>query len=290
MIGLSADQLSRPEFAAVFGGSSIPLNARPFACVYSGFQFGSFAGQLGDGRAITLGDVPSPSDPTTTYELQLKGAGRTPYSRFADGRAVLRSSLREYVASEAMAALGVKTTRALSLVLTGGAVERDQFYDGRPALEPGAVVTRVSRCFVRFGSFELPASRGEKELAKQLADFVIRTHYRDAVPTGDYAALLHTVLQRTAATVARWQGVGFVHGVLNTDNMSVWDGETIDYGPYGWLETVDPDFTPNTTDLPGRRYSFRGQVGREKEMDCLPAVGLVSITQPLTLPFSHHPS
>ena len=263
LVGLAADQLTRPEFAAVFGGATIPPSAHPYAQNYGGHQFGSWAGQLGDGRAITLGDVASPVDSGSRFELQLKGAGRTPYSRFADGRAVLRSSLREYVASEAMAAVAIPTTRALSLVLTGGAVERDQFYDGRPSLEPGAVVTRVSRCFVRFGSFELPASRGDKELVKQLADFVIQHHYSPSVPAGDYAAFLNAILQRTAKTVARWQGVGFVHGVLNTDNLSVAgseDGcETIDYGPYGWLEAVDPDFTPNTTDIPGRRYSFRGQ-------------------------------
>jgi len=222
---------------------------------YAGHQFGSFAGQLGDGRAICLGDVeasssssssspststtsttstttllpPSPPFPTFPlpnpsqfYELQLKGAGTTPYSRFADGRAVLRSSVREFVASEAMAALGIPTTRALSLALTGDRVVRDQFYDGRAKLEPGAVVCRVSPCFVRFGSFELPAARGEPDLARALLDFVVEKHYPQLKTSANSKSpglpLLLEVAERTGKLVAAWQACGFVHGVLNTDN------------------------------------------------------------------------
>jgi len=227
-LGLDPASLTTDAFARLFSGDAVPPGAHPYAACYGGHQFGSWAGQLGDGRAICLGDVRCPDG--ARREVQLKGAGRTPYSRFADGRAVLRSSLREFVASEAVAALGIPTTRALSLVLTGAGVERDQFYDGRPALELGAVVARVSECFVRFGSFELPASRGDFGLVKQLADFMIQHHYGTAgVAAGDYEALLNAILTRNADTVAAWQAVGFVHGVLNTDNMSAL-GETIDSG------------------------------------------------------------
>ena len=220
---------------------------------------------MGDGRAISLGQVLNPHT-GERWELQLKGAGRTPYSRFADGRAVLRSSIREYVASEAMHYLGVPTTRALSLVATGDAVLRDMFYNGNAQMEAGAVVCRVSRSFIRFGTFQLPVSReNQTHLARDLADYVIRHHYPDILQahhennsTNRYAALLVAVAQRTGKLVAEWHRVGFVHGVLNTDNMSIL-GETIDYGPYGWLERFNPDFTPNTTDLPGRRYSFHAQ-------------------------------
>jgi uncharacterized protein YdiU (UPF0061 family) len=246
-LGLDPAEAGRPEFAAILAGASPLPGARPFAACYGGHQFGSWAGQLGDGRAIGLGDVPTtnpdlacPSASLTAprLELQLKGAGRTPYSRFADGRAVLRSSVREYVMSEAMAAAGVRTTRALALVASGEPVVRDQFYDGRAAAEPGAVVTRVAASFVRFGSFELPASRGDKPLARALADHVLSRHYPDLdaahpkqasddADNARYGALLTAALTRTATTVTAWQGMGWCHGVLNTDNCSIL-GDTIE--------------------------------------------------------------
>lgn len=260
MVGLHPEELDRPEFALIFSGNAPLPQSRSYAQCYGGHQFGHWAGQLGDGRAICLGQ--SVNAEGERWELQLKGAGRTPYSRMADGRAVLRSSIREYVASEAMHAMGVPTTRALSLVATGDQVLRDMFYNGNAQFEPGAVVCRVSKSFVRFGSFQLHVTRGPDQmgLTTLLADYVIRHHYPHLMEgTGNkYAAFLAEVGQRTAHLVSEWHRVGFVHGVLNTDNMSIL-GETIDYGPYGFMERFDPDFTPNTTDLPGRRYCFRDQ-------------------------------
>jgi uncharacterized protein YdiU (UPF0061 family) len=231
---------------------------RPYAARYGGHQFGVWAGQLGDGRAITLGELmPRPGE---RWELQLKGAGRTPYSRTADGRAVLRSSVREFLCSEAMHFLGVPTTRALSLVATGDIVVRDMFYDGNPMPEPGAVVCRVAPSFVRFGNFEIHASRGENELLQRLADYIITEHFKElGPPTPEvYKLWFEEVCRRTGVMIAHWMRVGFVHGVMNTDNMSIL-GLTIDYGPYGWLEGYDPAWTPNTTDLPGRRYAYGRQ-------------------------------
>eukprot|EP00884_Botryococcus_braunii_P018806 jgi/Botrbrau1/5609/Bobra.97_2s0032.1 len=261
LIGLDPAEFDRPEFAQIFSGNAqLPASdGKSYAQCYGGHQFGSWAGQLGDGRAINLGEARGPDG--RRWDLQLKGAGLTPYSRRADGRAVMRSSLREYVASEAMAALGVPTTRALSLVATGDRVLRDMFYNGNAKFEPGAVVCRVAPSFIRFGTFQLPVSRGEEQvgLVKQLADYVIRHHYTHLDGRKDkYAALLMEVSKRTGSLIAFWQNVGFVHGVLNTDNMSIL-GETIDYGPYGFLGPFDPSFTPNTTDLPRRRYCFRQQ-------------------------------
>ncbi|CAL5218909.1 g654 [Coccomyxa viridis] len=260
MIGLDPEECQRPEFAAVFSGNApVPQGVRPYAQNYGGHQFGMWAGQLGDGRAISLGQAVGPDG--TPYELQLKGAGETPYSRMADGRAVMRSSVREFIASEAMFYLGIPTTRALSLVGTGDKVLRDMFYNGNAAYEPGAVVCRVSPSFVRFGTFQLPALRGGDQLplVRQLADYVIRHLYSHLEDKADkHAEVLREIVRRTASLVAQWQAVGFVHGVGNTDNFSIL-GETIDYGPYGFLERFDPDFTPNTTDLSGRRYSYRNQ-------------------------------
>ncbi len=200
--------------------------------------------------------------------LQLKGAGPTPYSRSADGRAVLRSSVREFLCSEAMHHLGIPTTRALSLVATGDDVVRDVLYDGNPAPEPGAVVCRVAPSFTRFGTFQLPASRGDVELLRSLVTFTIRTdfpHLLGGSPAGgsvvgaeEIARWFGEVCERTAALVIDWMRVGFVHGVLNTDNMSIL-GLTIDYGPYGWLESFDPGWTPNTTDAGMRRYRYGAQ-------------------------------
>ena len=247
-----------PEWTEVLAGNRLLPGMEPYAAAYGGHQFGNWAGQLGDGRAITLGELIAPDG--ARWDLQLKGPGPTPYSRRADGRAVLRSSLRELVCSEAMFHLGVPTTRALALVATGEPVVRDLLYDGNPRAEPGAITTRVAPSFLRFGSFELPASRQDTALLRRLVDFTLSTHFPGLGATSPDAVvrLFEEVLQRTARLVLRWQAVGFVHGVMNTDNMSIL-GLTIDYGPYGWLEGFDPSWTPNTTDLPGRRYAYGNQ-------------------------------
>ncbi|WP_375418059.1 YdiU family protein [uncultured Hymenobacter sp.] len=241
-------------------GNLVTDSMKPFAARYGGHQFGSWAGQLGDGRAIALGELTAVDG--TSWEIQLKGAGPTPYSRRADGRAVLRSSLREFLCSEAMHYLGVPTTRALSLVATGDKVVRDMFYSGNPQLEPGAIVARVAPTFVRFGNFQMMAAAGEITNLRALADYVIRHHYAELSEPGPaaYAAWFREVCRRTALMVAHWQAVGFVHGVMNTDNMSIL-GLTIDYGPYGWLEPYDRDWTPNTTDFGSRRYAYGQQPG-----------------------------
>lgn len=251
---LDLDTAVSPELVEVLAGNRVIPGMAPYAACYGGHQFGTWAGQLGDGRAITLAEVESCSG--DVWEVQLKGAGPTPYSRRADGRAVLRSSLRELVCSEAMFHLGVPTTRALSLVATGDLVERDMLYDGHPRMEPGAVVCRVAPTFLRFGNFELPASRDDKAILQKLVDFTIERFYPQH--TGDVPAFFHEVMQRTAFMVAEWMRVGFVHGVMNTDNMSIL-GLTIDYGPYGWIEPFDLDWTPNTTDAHQRRYRFGHQ-------------------------------
>ncbi len=257
-LGLDRPPLGPGPAAEVLAGNRQLPGMRPYAARYGGHQFGHWADQLGDGRAITLGEVRGPDG--QSWELQLKGAGPTPYSRHADGRAVLRSSVREFLCSEAMHALGVPTTRALSLVSTGEAVVRDMFYDGRPAAEPGAIVCRVAPSFVRFGNFEIHATHGEIDALRQLADHVITTHYPElgAPSSATYLALFEEVCRRTAVLAAHWTRVGFVHGVLNTDNMSIL-GLTIDYGPYGWLEGYDPTWTPNTTDAGTRRYRYARQ-------------------------------
>ena len=262
LLGLSAEVCRSDDFAAVFSGTRVPAGADAFAMAYGGHQFGSWAGQLGDGRAIALGEVRDVED--GHQMLQLKGAGPTPYSRTADGRAVLRSSLREYLCSEAMAHLGVPTTRALSLVTTGEDVVRDMLYDGRPAPEPGAVVCRVAPSFTRFGSFQLPASRDDRDLLARLVAHTVRHDFAQLAdgwgrdPADYVPALFAEVCDRTASLVVDWMRVGFVHGVLNTDNMSIL-GLTIDYGPYGWLEDFDPGWTPNTTDAGMRRYRYGAQ-------------------------------
>ena len=240
--------IRKPQSADVLSGNAVLPGMDPYAARYGGHQFGNWAGQLGDGRAITLAEMIATDG--SRQELQLKGAGLTPYSRTADGRAVLRSSLREFLCSEAMSWLGVPSTRALSLVGTGEAVIRDMFYDGHPAPEPGAIVCRVAPSFVRFGNFQVL----EEPLKKQLADYVIRHHFG----ARDYAGWFHEICRRTGALMVDWMRLGFVHGVMNTDNMSIL-GLTIDYGPYGWLEGYDPSWTPNTTDAHGRRYCYGNQ-------------------------------
>jgi uncharacterized protein YdiU (UPF0061 family) len=258
LLDINEDDISSPEFAQVFGGNALLPGMQPYSANYGGHQFGQWAGQLGDGRAINLGEVINATG--QRWEIQLKGAGLTPYSRTADGRAVLRSSIREFLCSEAMHHLGVPTTRALSLVATGESVVRDMFYDGHPRPEPGAIVCRVAPSFLRFGNFELPSARGDAGLLRQLADFTVRLHFPELKGEGEalYAKWFAEVCERTAVMVAHWMRVGFVHGVMNTDNMSVL-GLTIDYGPYGWIDNYDPDWTPNTTDAYGRRYRFGWQ-------------------------------
>ena len=258
LVGFSESFVASEQFAQVFGGNALLEGMQPFAANYGGHQFGNWAGQLGDGRAITLGETVNADG--QRWELQLKGAGPTPYSRSADGRAVLRSSIREFLCSEAMHHLGVPTTRALSLVGTGEQVVRDMFYDGHPRAEPGAVVCRVAPSFIRFGNFELPASRGENQVLEQLVDFTIRRDFPELDGSGPALReeWFGQVCERTAEMVAHWMRVGFVHGVMNTDNMSIL-GLTIDYGPYGWIDDFDPDWTPNTTDRDRRRYRFGQQ-------------------------------
>lgn len=242
-----------PEMADILGGNRVLPGMKPYAACYGGHQFGHWAGQLGDGRALTLGEVVYAGQ---RWEVQLKGAGPTPYSRRADGRAVLRSSVREFLCSEAMFHLGIPTTRALALVGTGLPVMRDMFYDGHPGAEPGAVVTRLSPSFLRFGNYEIFASRGEHEVLKQLVDFTIGNYFPEQASPLEWFT---EVCRRTAELMADWMRVGFVHGVMNTDNMSIL-GLTIDYGPYGWLDPYQPHFTPNTTDQ-NLRYCYAQQPG-----------------------------
>ena len=258
LVGFTPDDTAAPWFADVFAGNALLDGMQPYAAAYGGHQFGHWAGQLGDGRAITLGEVVNAAG--QRWELQLKGAGPTPFSRSADGRAVLRSSIREFLCSEAMHHLGVPTTRALSVVATGDAVVRDMFYDGNAAPEPGAVVCRVAPSFVRFGNFELPASRGDRALLERLVDFTIARDFPEieGEPAERRVRWLTEVCERTARMIVHWMRVGFVHGVMNTDNMSIL-GLTIDYGPYGWLDDFDPTWTPNTTDAGGRRYRYEQQ-------------------------------
>ena len=241
----------------VLGGGQVVEGMDPYAQRYGGHQFGNWAGQLGDGRAITLGEVQLA---TEVLELQLKGAGSTPYSRFADGKAVLRSSIREFLCSEAMHHLGVPTTRALSLVSTGEMILRDMMYDGNQAHEPGAVVCRVAPSFIRFGSFQIHSAMGDIPTLKSLLEHTITHHFPEHDGTTDKGLVqwLSHVAEQTALMISHWMRVGFVHGVMNTYNMSI-HGLTIDYGPYGWLEDYNPGWTPNTTDLRTRRYRYGQQ-------------------------------
>lgn len=264
LLGLTKAETDTPEFAQIFAGNTLLPGMDPHATCYGGHQFGNWAGQLGDGRAINLGEVQSPSG---SLMLQLKGAGATPYSRSADGLAVLRSSIREFLCSEAMFHLGVPTTRALSLIRTGEDVMRDMLYDGNAALEPGAIVCRVSPSFIRFGHFQMLAARQETTLLARFTAFVIDSQFPEvASATKNQSdkerviAFFREVCHRTATLMVHWMRVGFVHGVMNTDNLSI-IGETIDYGPYGWLDDFDPDWTPNTTDAAQRRYRYGQQPG-----------------------------
>jgi serine/tyrosine/threonine adenylyltransferase len=249
-LGWAVDDLHSDGATLALAGNQVWPGTRPWAGVYSGHQFGQWAGQLGDGRAITLGEWPSASGP---QEIQLKGAGPTPYSRRGDGRAVWRSAIREFLASEAMHALGVPTTRALCLVASPEPVRRETW-------EAAAVVTRVAPSFIRFGHFEHFAHTGQHAALRQLADFVIEHFYPDcrAAVGNPYAALLAAVTERTADLLAHWQALGFCHGVMNTDNMSIL-GLTIDYGPFQFLDDYDPGHICNHSDHQGR-YAFDQQV------------------------------
>jgi len=265
LFNFSDKQINSDHFSAVFTGNQLVDGMKPYAMCYGGHQFGHWAGQLGDGRAINLAEVKTEQGHKT---LQLKGAGLTPYSRTADGLAVLRSSIREFLCSEAMFHLGVPTTRALSLCTTGQRVARDMFYNGNVQYEQGAVVCRVSSSFMRFGSFQLPAYRKDLSLLKQLVEYSIErdfpellteaTDTQSNITTATYLQWFTQICQRTCKLIVHWQRVGFVHGVMNTDNMSI-IGETIDYGPYGWIDAFDLDWTPNTTDAQFKRYRFGAQ-------------------------------
>ena len=248
-IGLNPDLIDQ-DFCDVFSGNKLIANSQPLAAVYSGHQFGVWAGQLGDGRAILLGDVAN-SDSFHRSEIQLKGSGMTPYSRMGDGRAVLRSSIREFLCSEAMEGLGIPTSRALCI--TGS----DQ-YVMREEPETTAVVTRLAPSFIRFGSFEHWYYNNRPDELRMLADFVINNYFPELLSsTNQYQSLLAEVTKRTAELMAYWQSVGFMHGVMNTDNMSIL-GLTLDYGPFGFMESFDPKHICNHTDQQGR-YSYQMQ-------------------------------
>jgi uncharacterized protein YdiU (UPF0061 family) len=243
LIGMNAAAFADPAFVRVLSGHA-PLDGfSSLAMVYSGHQFGVWAGQLGDGRALLIGQARDAQG--ALWDIQLKGAGETPYSRHADGRAVMRSSIREYLCSEAMAALGIPTTRALALVATN-----EQVYREMP--EPGAVLTRLAPSHIRFGHFEHFFHTGRTEQVRLLADHVIAEYFPDMI--GDHARWFGEVVKRTADLMAHWQSVGFAHGVMNTDNMSIL-GLTLDYGPFGFMEAYDPGFICNHTDAQGR-YAF----------------------------------
>lgn len=256
-LGISNEDIASKNFLEVMTGNTVLSNTKPFAMCYGGHQFGHWAGQLGDGRAINLTEI---EHDHKAWMLQLKGAGETPYSRTADGLAVLRSSIREYLCSEAMYHLGVPTTRALSLSLTGDHVLRDMMYDGNSAYEKGAIVSRVAESFLRFGSYEIFAARNDRTNLKVLVDYTINHHFPElGKPSKEsYIAFFKEVANRTLDMIIHWQRVGFVHGVMNTDNMSIL-GLTIDYGPYGWLEGFDFGWTPNTTDSQHKRYRYGNQ-------------------------------
>jgi uncharacterized protein YdiU (UPF0061 family) len=254
LVGISKDEIQSESFLNVFSGKEILPETRPFAMCYAGHQFGNWAGQLGDGRAINLTEVEHENQ---FYMLQLKGAGKTPYSRTADGLAVLRSSIREYLCAEATHYLGVPTTRSLSLIQSGDEVLRDILYNGNPAYEKGAIVCRVAPSFIRFGSFEMLTARNELKNLKEFTEFTIKHYFPEikGEPKDQYIQFFKTVADRTREMILHWQRVGFVHGVMNTDNMSI-HGITIDYGPYGWLENYDPNWTQHNRQSK-QKISFR---------------------------------
>ncbi|MGI9422175.1 MAG: protein adenylyltransferase SelO [Hyphomicrobiaceae bacterium] len=248
-LGLEPTHLSSHEGVAVLSGNRIAAGSEPIAMAYAGHQFGSWVPQLGDGRAILLGEVTDRNG--VRRDIQLKGAGPTPFSRMGDGRAAVGPVLREYIVSEGMAALGVPTTRALAAVTTGEPVLRE-------TVLPGAILTRVSQSHIRVGTFQFFAAREDTDALRLLADHVIARHYADLTETSQpYVGLLRSVMERQAQLIAQWMGLGFIHGVMNTDNMSV-AGETIDYGPCAFMDTFHPDTVFSSIDQMGR-YSYRNQ-------------------------------
>ncbi len=247
LVDLDPAAAADPAFIQTVAGARALPGADPVALRYAGHQFGVYVPQLGDGRALLLGEVVGADGART--EIQLKGSGRTPFSRSGDGRAVLRSTIREYLCSEAMHGLHIPTTRALAIVGSDHPVYRER-------VEPAAVLVRLASTHIRFGSFEMYAHIAQPGFVRELADFVL-AHHLPHLPPGDYGGLLHTAAERTARTVAAWQAVGFTHGVLNTDNMSIL-GLTLDYGPFAFMETFDPLFVPNHTDSEGR-YAYGRQ-------------------------------
>ena len=248
-LGLDPDRLESPEGVEILAGKRIPSGAEPIAMAYAGHQFGHFVPQLGDGRAILLGEVIDADG--VRRDIQLKGSGPTPFSRRGDGRAALGPVLREYIVSEAMAALGIPTTRSLAAVVTGESVLRET------AL-PGAVLTRIASSHVRVGTFQYFAARGDTEGVRRLADHVIARHYPEAANAErPYHALLQGVIARQAELVARWLLLGFIHGVMNTDNTSI-SGETIDYGPCAFMDHYDPAAVFSSIDEQGR-YAYANQ-------------------------------
>jgi len=248
LIGLDPIFLRDPLFREIFSGRVPFPGGEPLAMVYSGHQFGQWAGQLGDGRALLIAQLRNPDG--QLWDVQLKGSGLTPYSRFGDGRAVMRSTIREYLGSEAVAGLGIASSSALAIIANGETVRRE-------VAEPGAILTRLARSHIRFGHFEHFHYAGKLEQVRLLADHVIDEYFPDLV--GDHGGWFGEVVKRTARLMAEWQAAGFAHGVMNTDNMSIL-GLTLDYGPYGFMDAYDPDFICNHTDETGR-YSFANQPG-----------------------------
>ncbi len=248
-LGIDVARLHSPEGLAILAGNQLAVGAQPLAMAYSGHQFGGFSPQLGDGRAILLGEVVSPDG--VRHDIQLKGSGPTPFSRRGDGRSALGPVLREYIVSEAFSALGVPTTRALAAVATGEQVRRE-------GMMPGAILTRVAKSHIRIGTFEWFAARQDHANVKVLADYVIQRHYPDVrQDENPYLALLDQVIQRQAKLIAHWMQLGFIHGVMNTDNMNV-SGETIDFGPCAFMDVYDPMKTFSSIDHQGR-YAFMNQ-------------------------------
>jgi uncharacterized protein YdiU (UPF0061 family) len=284
LIGLAPSVFESEEFIHTFAGNRLHPSSQPLAAVYSGHQFGVWAGQLGDGRAILLGEAAAPgAGPPGSLELQLKGAGLTPYSRMGDGRAVLRSSIREFLCSEAMAALGIPTTRALCVIGSDAPVIRE-------TVETAAVATRMAPSFVRFGSFEHWFYNDRRDELALLANHVIERFYPELRGHPHPAqALLEEVTRRTARLMAQWQAVGFMHGVMNTDNMSIL-GLTLDYGPFGFMEAFDASHICNHSDQQGRyAYAMQPQIGH---WNCyalgqamLPLIGSVEETQAALAPY-----
>jgi serine/tyrosine/threonine adenylyltransferase len=258
-LGLDADWLASDDGVAMLAGNRMPAGADPLAQAYAGHQFGGFSPQLGDGRAVLLGEVVGADG--ARWDIQLKGSGPTPYSRRGDGRAALGPVLREYIIAEAMHGLGIATTRALAAVSTGEHVFREN-------VMPGGVLTRVAASHIRVGTFQYFAARGDTDGVRDLADYVIARHYPEvAVAPNRYLALLDAVIARQAALIAQWLNVGFIHGVMNTDNMAV-SGETIDYGPCAFMDAYDPAQVYSSIDSQGR-YAYANQ----------PSIGMWNLTR-----------